>query len=72
MNATVTIKAAEGLKICDPRTGQQVPCDRFVNKPKINFWLKRIKDGSVITKTDKPAKPKKRVSKSQSKSGDKQ
>jgi hypothetical protein len=71
MNAQLSLKAAEGRKVRDPRTGELVPHDRYVRKPKISHWLRRLKDGDVIEKPKAaPAKPKK-TPKPKSKPGDK-
>lgn len=59
MTATISIKAAEGRKVRDPRTGELVPGDRFVSKPKINFWLRRVSAGDVIVQEKAAVKPKK-------------
>ena len=70
MNATLEIKSAVGRKITDPRTGEKVPSDRYVKKPKISFWLRRLKDGDVIEKKDEPVQPKKKNFKPKEKSGE--
>jgi hypothetical protein len=69
MNATISLKAAEGRKVLDPRTFETVPHDRFVKKPRISHWLRRLKAGDVIEEKAAPAKSKKNP-KPKSKPGD--
>jgi len=60
MKASLSLKAAEGRKVLDPRTFEPVPHDRYIRKPKISHWLRRLKAGDVIEEQKAaPAKPKK-------------
>jgi hypothetical protein len=54
MNDELFIKPAPGCLVRDPRTKAPLAADGE-NKPKNGFWLRRLRDGSVV-KADKPKK----------------
>lgn len=59
---TFFIAPAKGLKIADPETGTYLP-ETGALMPRSAFWLRRFKDGDVVSVTpagpDKPGKAKK-------------
>lgn len=56
MTQTFFIKPASGAKVRDPVTKQHLSADGE-NKPRSNYWLRRIASGEVV-KSVQPAAPK--------------
>lgn len=45
---TVFVRPAPGVRIADPQTGQYLPEEGLL-VPRSGFWLRRLKDGDVIS-----------------------
>lgn len=54
MDTTLHIKPRDGVTVRDPRTGRAL-AKGGERKPRVTYWLRRLRDGDVIDMAGKSA-----------------